>query len=68
MNLSQKHNEAEILLKEVKVMRTLQKSYFKSRYDDPTNSVNILNQSKLQEKKVDKMIEDYFRPTYPTLF
>jgi hypothetical protein len=57
-----KQQDAENIIKEVKSMRTLQKSYFKSRYDDPVNSSKILSQSKLQEKKVDEMIENFLKP------
>jgi hypothetical protein len=45
-------------------MRDLQKRYFKSRYDDPANAPKILNQSKIQEKKVDAMIEQFMKPTH----
>ncbi len=52
----------ENIVKETKAMRDLQKRYFKSRYDDPTNSQRILEQSKIQEKKVDAMIDHYYNP------
>jgi hypothetical protein len=68
MTLQDKYNEASIIINEVKAMRTLQKSYFKSRWDDPSNSTNILNQSKLQERKVDQMIESFTKPKQPDLF
>lgn len=54
------------IVAETKTMRDLQKRYFKSRYDDPANSKRILEQSKIQEKKVDQMIEEYY--SEPTLF
>ena len=60
MNLATKHQEAETLITEFKSMRTLQKAYFKTRFDDPSKAAQILEKSKLQEKKVDKMIDDYF--------
>ncbi len=68
MTIQDKYNEALVIINEAKAMRALQKSYFKSRYDDQANSHKILEQSKLQEKKVDKMIEDFNKPKQPDLF
>jgi hypothetical protein len=48
--------QAENIINETKAMRSLQKSYFQSR------DKRILEQSKLQEKKVDAMIDEYFKP------
>ncbi len=47
------------IIREVKAMRNLQKAYFKSRYDDPSKSGDLLNQSKLQENKVDQMLNEF---------
>lgn len=47
--------EAESIIKEIKVMRSLQIKYFTEG-----RSPDVLNQSKLQEKKVDLMINEYF--------
>ena len=52
----------QILIQEFKALRMLQKSYFKSRYDDPSKAPDLLTQSKIQEKKVDQMIEEYYKP------
>jgi hypothetical protein len=52
----------QILIQEFKALRVLQKSYFKSRYDDPSRSQDLLTQSKIQEKKVDQLIEEYYKP------
>lgn len=60
--LTLRQQDAENIIKEVKSMRDLQKSYFKSRYDDQANSQSILRQSKLQEKKVDGMIAEFMKP------
>ena len=48
--------EAESIMKEIRVMRSLQKEYFKER------STDVLQRSKIQEKKVDLMIEEYYAP------
>lgn len=63
-SLTIRQQEAENIIKEAKAMRDLQKRYFKSRYDDPANAPKILNQSKLQEKKVDATIERFMKPTH----
>ena len=63
-SLTFRQQAAENIIKEAKAMRDLQKRYFKSRYDDPANAPKILNQSKLQEKKVDAMIENFMKPTH----
>lgn len=55
----EKLREVLVIIREVKAMRNLQKSYFRSRYDDPSKSGDILNQSKLQEKKVDQMLNEF---------
>jgi hypothetical protein len=55
----EKLREALIVIREIKAMRNLQKAYFKSRYDDPSKSGDLLNQSKLQEKKVDQMLNEF---------
>ncbi len=54
----EKLKEALVIIREIKAMRTLQKAYFKSRYDDQSKSSDLLNQSKLQEKKVDQMLNE----------
>ena len=46
----EKLKEALTVIREIKAMRNLQKSYFRSRYDDPSKSADLLNQSKFQEK------------------
>ena len=46
--------EAESIMKEIKVMRSLQKEYFRER------STDVLQRSKIQEKKVDLMIDEYY--------
>lgn len=48
--------QLENILKETKLMRSLQKSYFQSR------DKQILERSKNQEKKVDAMIDHYYNP------
>ncbi len=55
----EKLKEALNVIQEIKAMRNLQKAYFKSRYDDPSKSGDLLNQSKLQEKKVDQMLNEF---------
>ena len=55
----EKLKEALVVIREIKAMRTLQKAYFKSRYDDPSKSADLLNKSKLQEKKVDQMLNEF---------
>ncbi len=55
--------EAEIALRECQSMRLLQKRYFQAAYErDDKRKAEVLPQSKLQEKKVDRMIEEYFKP------
>lgn len=53
-------SKAELIILEFKALRTLQKTYFRHR--DPA----ILDKCKIQEKKVDQLIEDYYEQ--PTLF
>lgn len=48
--------EAENIMNETKVMRQLQKQYFRERGNE------VLRQSKLQERKVDQMIDEYYAP------
>lgn len=60
MTMQQKLTNAETVIREAKVLRDLQKQYFKTR------DLQVLNQCKIQEKKVDLLIEDYTSP--PTLF
>ncbi len=55
----EKLKEALNVIKEIKSMRNLQKAYFRSRYDDPSKSGDLLNQSKLQERKVDEMLNNF---------
>ena len=55
----EKLKESLAIIREVKAMRNLQKAYFKSRYDDQSKSGDLLNQSKLQEKKVDQMLNEF---------
>jgi hypothetical protein len=55
----EKLKEALVVIREIKAMRTLQKAYFKSRYDDPSKSADLLNKSKLQEKKVDQILNEF---------
>jgi hypothetical protein len=55
----EKLREALNVILEIKAMRNLQKAYFKSRYDDPSKSSDLLNQSKLQEKKVDQILNEF---------
>ena len=47
--------EAEAIIKEMKAMRALQIKYFTDG-----RSTEVLNQSKIQERKVDQMINEYF--------
>lgn len=47
--------EAESIIKEIQVMRSLQIRYFTEG-----RSMEVLNQSKLQEKKGDQMIKEYY--------
>lgn len=47
--------EAEAIIREMKVMRSLQIKYFTDG-----RSTEVLNQSKIQERKVDQMINEYF--------
>lgn len=60
-SIQQKLTDAEAILKEVKSLRTMQKEYFKYLETD------TLNKCKLQEKKIDAMIEEYW-PAQPKLF
>ncbi len=55
----EKLKEALTVIREIKAMRILQKAYFKSRYDDPSKSADLLNQSKLQERKVDQILNEF---------
>lgn len=59
-SLQDKLKKAELLIKEFKALRILQKEYFKTR------DLQILNQCKLQEKKTDQLLEEYNAPQ--TLF
>lgn len=64
-----KLQEAEVLIKEIKAMRLLQKSYFKAVFEkDEKRKWEILPQSKSQEKKVDAMIDQYYKNDENTLF
>lgn len=47
--------EAESIIREMKAMRSLQIKYFTEG-----RSPEVLNQSKIQERKVDQMITEYF--------
>lgn len=65
----QKLQEAEIIIRETKSMRSLQKAYFKAVWEkDDARKASILPQSKAQEKKVDEMIERYNSASLNTLF
>ena len=65
----QKLQEAEIIIRETKAMRSLQKAYFKAVWEkDEVRKKEILPQSKAQEKKVDEMIERYNSASLNTLF
>lgn len=56
----QKLQEAEIIIRETKAMRALQKAYFKAVWEkDDARKIILLTQSKSQEKKVDEMIIRY---------
>ncbi len=56
----QKLKEANLIIKEFQSMRVLQKAYFKAVWEnDSIRKQQILSQSKLQERKVDTMIELY---------
>lgn len=46
----------ENIVKETKTMRNLQKEYFKTR------DKQVLERSKIQEKKIDAMIDHYYNP------
>lgn len=46
----------------VKLMREAQKEYFRTRSHDS------LRKSKAMEKRVDNMIDEYFKPKQPGLF
>jgi hypothetical protein len=48
--------KAERVISETKSLRKLQKEYFKTR------DYEILNQAKIQERKVDDMIKNYDNP------
>lgn len=56
MTIQEKLAKAEAALKEVQSLRTMQKEYFRHR-DQAT-----LDKCKIQEKKIDQMIDDYFHP------
>lgn len=59
-SIEQKFQEAEIIIKETKAMRLLQKAYFKAVWEqDEGRKKDILIQSRSQEKKVDEMIISY---------
>lgn len=65
----QKLSEAEIIIRETKSMRMLQKAYFKAVWEkDEARKRDLLTQSKAQEKKVDEMIERYNSASLNTLF
>lgn len=65
----QKLKEAEIIMREVKSMRTFQKAYFQARWEkDEARKTSLLEQSKLQEKKVDEMIRSYTESNESKLF
>lgn len=60
MTTDQKLKEANLIIKEFQSMRVLQKSYFKAVWEnDSIRKQQLLSQSKLQERKVDTMIELY---------
>lgn len=66
---NQKLQEAEIIIRETKAMRSLQKSYFKAVWEkDDARKASILPQSKAQEKKVDEMIIRYNESSEGKLF
>ena len=65
----QKLQEAEIIIRETKSMRSLQKAYFKAVWEkDDARKASILPQSKAQEKKVDEMIIRYNESSEGKLF
>lgn len=65
----QKLSEAEIIIRETKSMRMLQKAYFKAVWEkDEGRKRDLLTQSKAQEKKVDEMITRYLESNQNTLF
>lgn len=67
--LESKLQEAEVLIKEFKAMRLLQKRYFQAVWEkDEVRKREVLPQSKAQEKKVDEMIERYNSANQNTLF
>lgn len=56
MTIQEKLTKADAIIKEVKNLRQMQKEYFKYR------DAETLNKCKIQEKKIDQMIEDYLFP------
>lgn len=60
MTIQEKLNSANLLVKEFKSLRNLQKEYF--RYRD----TKTLEKCKLQEKKVDELLNEYNKQ--PELF
>lgn len=60
MTIQEKLSKAETLIREFKELRKMQKEYF--RYRDQ----RTLEKCKIQEKKVDQMLEEYDKPQ--TLF
>jgi hypothetical protein len=54
--LAEQLNKANNIIKETESMRDMQRNYFKYRTSDE------LKKAKLQERKVDDMIEEYKKP------
>jgi hypothetical protein len=66
--LQEKHKKALNLITEFKELRSMQKSFFQQRKDDPVKAPDTLAKCKIQEKKIDKMIVDFETVKQPTLF
>lgn len=60
MTIQEKLAKAETIIKELKVLRGMQREYFKTR------DTQLLNKCKIQEKKIDEMLTDYTKQ--PELF
>lgn len=68
-SIDQKFQEADLIVKEAKAMRILQKAYFKSVWEkDEGRKKILLDQSKAQERKVDNMIVQYYESSEGKLF
>lgn len=61
LNTKSSMNERQIITA-VKAMREAQREYFRTRTHES------LKKSKALEKRVDDMIEEYFKPKQPALF